>query len=94
MIAEKQFKFPFDLGHLLIRPYEHLGKGIDAEEADRVRTDLVKAIKTLLATPDVDSPVLHVPAAPAGLDPRRCPDRRRGGGGCGAGAPGACGGGR
>jgi len=57
VIAEKQFKFPFDLGHLLIRPYEHLGKGIDAEEADRVRDDLVKAINTLLAKPDVDSPV-------------------------------------
>ena len=57
VIAEKQFKFPFDLGHLLIRPYEHLGKGIDAEEAERVRDDLEKAIQALLATPDVDSPV-------------------------------------
>ena len=57
VIAEKQFKFPFDLGHLLIRPYEHLGKGIDAEEADRVREDLLKAIQTLVAAPDVDSPV-------------------------------------
>jgi hypothetical protein len=57
VIAEKQFKFPFDLGHLLIRPYEHLGKGIDAEEAERVRDDLVKAIQTLLETLDVDSPV-------------------------------------
>src|SRR5262244_1690684 len=57
VIAEKNFKFPFDLGHLLIRHYEHLGKVIDAEEADRVRDDLVKAINTLLAKPDVDSPV-------------------------------------
>jgi MAP3K TRAFs-binding domain len=57
VIAEKQFKFPFDLGHLLIRPYEHLGKGIDAEEAERVRNDLQKAIQALLATPDIDSPV-------------------------------------
>jgi len=39
VIAEKQFKFPFDLGHLLIRPYEHLGKGIDSEEADRMRAE-------------------------------------------------------
>lgn len=57
VIAEKQFKFPFDLGHLLIRPYEHLGKGIDAEEAERVRDDLKKAITTLLESPEVDSPV-------------------------------------
>jgi tetratricopeptide (TPR) repeat protein len=57
VIAEKQFKFPFDLKSLLIRPYEHLGKGIDSEEADRVREDLKKAIQKLLDTPDVDSPV-------------------------------------
>jgi hypothetical protein len=57
VIAEKQFKFPFDLGHLLIRPYEHLGKGIDAEEAERVRAELKKALQTLLVKPDVDSPV-------------------------------------
>lgn len=57
VIAEKQFKFPFDLKSLLIRPYEHLGKGIDAEEGDRVREELKKAIRKLLDTPDVDSPV-------------------------------------
>jgi hypothetical protein len=57
VLAEKQFKFPFDLGHLLIRSYEHLGKGIDAEEADRVRAELTRAIQTLMATPDIDSPV-------------------------------------
>lgn len=57
VIAEKQFKFPFDIGHLLIRPYEHLGKGIDAEEADRVRAELKKGIQTVLEKQDVDSPV-------------------------------------
>ncbi|GEO10225.1 TRAFs-binding domain-containing protein [Segetibacter aerophilus] len=57
VMAEKQFKFPFDIGHLIIRPYEHLGKGIDAEEAERVREELKKAIQTLLDKQDVDSPV-------------------------------------
>lgn len=57
VIAEKQFRFPFDLTHLVIRPYEHLGRGIDAEEAERVREDLKKAIAKLLEEPDVDSPV-------------------------------------
>ncbi len=57
VIAEKQFKLPFDLGHLLIRPYEHLGKGIDSEEADRMRAELVTAIKTLVEKPATDSPV-------------------------------------
>lgn len=57
VIAEKQFKFPFDIGHLLIRPYEHLGKGIDAEEADRMRGELTKAIHTLIQKQETDSPV-------------------------------------
>ncbi|HSU52030.1 MAG TPA: hypothetical protein VLJ41_15595, partial [Segetibacter sp.] len=57
VMAEKQFKFPFDIGHLVIRPYEHLGKGIDAEEADRVREELKQAIRTLVEKREVDSPV-------------------------------------
>ncbi len=57
VIAESKFKFPFDLNSLLIRPYEHLGPGIDAEEADRVRDELTNAIKTLMDTPETDSPV-------------------------------------
>ena len=90
VIAEKQFKFPFDLGHLLIRPYEHLGKGIDAEEAERVRDDLQRAIQALLATPDIDSPVYTFLTAAAGVErwsgsDRRCGDGgRQSGGGAGA----------
>src|ERR1044072_6644853 len=57
VIAESQFKFPFDIGHLLIRPYEHLGKGIDAEEADRMRGELKKTIEALLSKQETDSPV-------------------------------------
>lgn len=57
VMAEKQFKFPFDIGHLVIRPYEHLGKGIDAEEAEKVRGELKTAIQTLIEKQEVDSPV-------------------------------------
>jgi hypothetical protein len=57
VIAEKQFKFPFDLGHVVIRPYEHLGTGIDFEEAERLKNELVKAIDVILETEDVDSPI-------------------------------------
>jgi hypothetical protein len=57
VIAEKQFKFPFDLGHLLIRPYEHLGTGIDFEEAERLKRELSTAIQTILPAADTDSPV-------------------------------------
>lgn len=57
VIAEKQFKFPFDLGHLLVRPYEHLGTGIDFEEAERLKKELVRAIQTIAPAETVDSPV-------------------------------------
>jgi hypothetical protein len=57
VIAEKLFKFPFDLTHLLIRPYEHLGTGIDFEEAERLEAELVKAIRTIAPSGQIDSPV-------------------------------------
>ena len=57
IIAEKEFKFPFDLGHVVIRPYEHLGSGIDFEEAERLKNELVKAIVTIVQKEEVDSPV-------------------------------------
>ena len=56
-IAETEFKFPFDIGHLLIRNYEHLGRGIDAEEAERARNELTRAISELMADQKIDSPV-------------------------------------
>jgi hypothetical protein len=57
VLAETQFSFPFDLNHLLIRSYEHLGTGIDYEEAERLERDLVTAISTIMEEQDVDSPV-------------------------------------
>jgi tetratricopeptide (TPR) repeat protein len=57
VIAEQNFKFPFDIGHLLIRPYKHGGEWIDAEDAATAREALAKAIKELADKNDVDSPV-------------------------------------
>ena len=57
VLAEKQFKFPFDLNHLVIRSYEHLGTGIDYEEAERLKREIVTAISTIVDEQDVDSPV-------------------------------------
>jgi hypothetical protein len=57
VLAETQFKFPFDLGHVVIRTYEHLGTGIDFEEAVRLRGELVTAISAIVGRGDVDSPV-------------------------------------
>jgi hypothetical protein len=52
-------KIPFDLNHIVIRKYRHLGEDIGATEARRVSTELTKAIKELLAAvePKADSPV-------------------------------------
>jgi tetratricopeptide (TPR) repeat protein len=57
VIAEKQFSFPFDLNHVVIRPYEHLGTGIDYEEADRLKLELKKVILELTGKSETDSPV-------------------------------------
>lgn len=58
VIAETQFKFPFDIGHLPIRKYEHLGKGIDGEYAYEMSQELRKAIiNALNNTPEIDSPI-------------------------------------
>jgi hypothetical protein len=57
VLAEEQFKFPFDLSHLVIRKYQHLGKGIDAEVAETVRAELREAIRTLVGGLKKDSPV-------------------------------------
>jgi hypothetical protein len=57
IMAEQGFKYPFDVGHLVIRPYEHLGKDIGRREAARLKTDLVSAIAALAASDNVDSPV-------------------------------------
>jgi hypothetical protein len=56
-IAEKEMQYPVDLNHIAIRRYEHLGRHIDAEEADRMKTELTGAIQTILATPKPDSPI-------------------------------------
>lgn len=74
VIAEKQFSFPFDLNHVLIRTYEHLGTGIDYEEADRLKSALKKVIRNLVEKSEIDSPVytfLHdlIPPSRSGKSP-------------------------
>lgn len=57
IIAEQGFKYPFDVSHLIIRPYEHLGKDIGRREAARLKADLMSAIEAIAGTEHVDSPV-------------------------------------
>ncbi len=69
VLAEKNFSFPFDLNHLSILKYEHLGKEIGFKEVMRVRKELTKKITTLMDSPEPDSPVfLFIPSLrPASL---------------------------
>jgi hypothetical protein len=40
VIAEKNFEMGFDMGHVVMRKYEHLGAGIDHEEVERAQAEL------------------------------------------------------
>jgi hypothetical protein len=57
VIAESQFKYPFDVSHIAIRSYTHLGTGIDYDEVVSFRTKLADAIKSIAGKPTNDSPV-------------------------------------
>lgn len=57
VLAEEQFKNPFDLGHIVIRRYKHLGEDIGSREASRLMAELQIAIRTILNAPTTDSPV-------------------------------------
>jgi MAP3K TRAFs-binding domain len=62
VMAENNFSFPFDLNHLSILKYEHLGKDIGYQEVMRVRGILQAKITALMNVSDVDSPVfLFIP---------------------------------
>jgi hypothetical protein len=71
VLAEKNFSFPFDLNHLSILKYEHLGKEIGFTEVMRVREALRDKITTLMDSQEVDSPVfLFIPALQAASLPK------------------------
>jgi hypothetical protein len=61
MAEEQMMKSPtFDLSHIVIRKYRHLGEDIGVSEARRFATDLTAAIQSIMATkPELkgDSPV-------------------------------------
>lgn len=60
IIAEDGMKaFPFDLNHVVVRQYHHLGEDIGYSEVMRFRADLTKAVKEILtnAPPKNDSPI-------------------------------------
>src|SRR4029079_2307550 len=51
VIAEDSIQvFPFDLSHVIVRKYHHLGEDIGYDEVMRFREVITTAIKTILAT--------------------------------------------
>lgn len=59
VIAEDGLKppFPFDLNHLVIRTYRHLGEDIGYDEVMSFRAQLKEAIQQILPLKAIDSPV-------------------------------------
>lgn len=49
VIAEDGIKSPFDVNHIVIRQYHHLGEDIGFDEAMRFRKELAEAIKEIMA---------------------------------------------
>jgi len=57
VISEDKMPYPFDLNHIKITPYSHLGDAIDFEEVERFRKVLGETIDSVLQIEDIDSPV-------------------------------------
>ncbi len=57
VISEDKLVYPFDLNHILITKYQHLGDAIDYEEVERFRESLGKLIEEVIDKNESDSPV-------------------------------------
>lgn len=57
VVAEEGFRYPFDVSHIVIRKYKHLGEDIGVAEARRFKKELADAIRQIVGDSAVDSPV-------------------------------------
>ncbi|PZX61231.1 hypothetical protein LV84_00219 [Algoriphagus ratkowskyi] len=57
VISEDKLVYPFDLNHVVINKYNHLGDAIDIEEAERFKEGLSKQIDAVINKDEADSPV-------------------------------------
>jgi hypothetical protein len=57
VISENKLIYPFDLNHVVIHSYQHLGDAIDYEEVERFRSTLGNVIQTVVDKNEADSPV-------------------------------------
>ncbi|MGZ5219310.1 MAG: hypothetical protein ACXWC7_04500 [Chitinophagaceae bacterium] len=56
-ISEDKMVYPFDLNHVKITSYTHLGEGIEYEEVERFRKLLGETLQAVLDKKEPDSPV-------------------------------------
>lgn len=57
IIAEDKLNYPFDVNHIIIRRYKHLGDDIGVGDARKFSTELKQALGVILANQKNDSPV-------------------------------------
>ena len=57
VVGEKGMNFPFDINHIYIHTYQHLGEDVGYREAKRFRAELTDMAKKVMSTPRKDSPV-------------------------------------
>lgn len=58
VVAEEKFKSPFDVNHIFIERYKHMGEDIGRQEARRFKVKLIRMIKSILEEKlRTDSPV-------------------------------------
>ena len=57
VVGEKGMNFPFDVNHIYIHTYQHLGEDIGYREVRRFRAELTDLAKKVMSTPGKDSPV-------------------------------------
>jgi len=57
VISENKMPYPFDLNHIKITSYAHLGDAIDYEEVERFRKVLAETLDSVLNIEQPDSPV-------------------------------------
>lgn len=57
IVAEEGFKHPFDVSHIAITSYKHLGEDIGRKEAERFKKVLAERIGLIVSGGNTDSPV-------------------------------------
>ena len=57
VISENKLTYPFDLNHVRIASYTHLGDAIDYDEVLRFREELGKTLDAVQTEPKIDSPI-------------------------------------